>query len=86
MEINNNIKNNLLSLDDESLKKVINSLASAAGIDKSKIKISNNDMEKIRSAINNATDKDTAEALKLLGGESNAQQIINSFKKKGDHE
>lgn len=86
MEINNDIKANLLSLNDNSLKKVIDSLAGAAGIDPSRIKISGKDMEKIRTAIKDASQKDTLEAIKLLGGENNAKQIIDSVKKQADNE
>ncbi len=86
MEINNSIKNNLLSLDDNTLKNVINSLTSAAGMDTSKIKISETDMQKIRNAIKNASNKDTAEALKLIGGEMNAKTIIEAAKRKTGHE
>lgn len=86
MEINNEIKNNILSLDDKSLKKVIDSLANAAGIDNSRINISAKDMEKIRGAIRDASDKDTSEALRLLGGENNAKRIINSAKKQANDE
>lgn len=82
MQIDNNIKNNLLSLDDKSLKNVVNSLAYAAGMSEGKIKISDNDLMKIRTVIKNATDKDAQEALKMIG-DDNAKKIINQAQSGG---
>lgn len=83
MQIDNNIKNNLLSLDDKTLKNVVSSLAGAAGINESKIQISDSDLVKIRSAIRQATDKDAEEALKVIGGDEKAQRIIEEARRKG---
>ena len=83
MQIDNNIKKNLLSLDDKTLKNVVSSLAGAAGISESKIQISDSDLFKIRSAISRATDKDAEEALKVIGGDEKAQRIIEEARRKG---
>ena len=81
MQIDNNIKNSLLSLDDKTLKNVVNSLAKSAGVDTSNVRISDSDIMKIRSVIRNATDDDANEALKVIGDE-NARKIINEAKKR----
>ncbi|MBE6606332.1 MAG: hypothetical protein E7635_04775 [Ruminococcaceae bacterium] len=85
MQIDNNIKNSLLSLDDKSLKNVINSLAGAAGMNNSKINISNDDLIKLRTVIKNATDKDANEALSIIGDEK-ARHIIEEARKRGETE
>ncbi len=82
MQINNDIKNNILSLDDKTLKSVIGSIAQKAGVESSKIKISDYDLIKIRNVIQNASDKDANEALNLIG-EEKARLIFDELKKQG---
>ena len=84
MQIDNNIKNNLLSLNDDALKGVIGSLAKSAGVNNGDIKISDKDLVKLREIIRNANDKDASEALRLIG-EDNAKRIINEYGKKNDN-
>ena len=81
MQIDNNLKNELLSLNDESLSNIVKSVAKAAGINNDKLNISKSDIAKIRTVINNATDKDAEEALKIVGGGDNARKIINEAKR-----
>ena len=83
MQIDNNIKNDLLSLDDKALKNVISSLAKGAGIDTSSVRISDSDISKLRSIIKNASDKDANEALRIIG-EENAKRIISDAGKRSD--
>lgn len=82
MQINNDIKNNILSLDDKTLKSVIGSIAQKAGVESSKIKISDYDLIKIRNVIQNASDKDANEALNLIG-EEKARLIFDELNKQG---
>ena len=84
MQIDKNLKNELLSLNDETLKNLVNTVARSAGINLSNQAIGKSDMEKIRSVISNATNKDAEEALKVLGGKENAENIINKFKNTGN--
>ena len=84
MQIDNNIKNELLALNNESLKGIIGSLAKSAGVNNGNIRISDKDLEKLREIIKNADDKDASDALKLIG-EENAKKIINEYGKKSDH-
>lgn len=84
MEIDKNLKNELLSLNDETLKNLVNTVAKSAGINMSKSAIGKSDIEKIRSVISNATNKDAQEALKILGGKENAENIINKLKNTGN--
>ncbi len=83
MQIDNNIKNDLLSLDDKALKSVISSLAKGAGINTSSVRISDSDISKLRSIIKNASDKDANEALRIIG-EENAKRIISDAGKRSD--
>lgn len=83
MQIDNNIKNELLSLNDTALKGIISSLARSAGVNNGNIKVSDNDICKLREIIKNANDKDASEALKLIG-EEKAMRIINEYGKKND--
>ncbi len=81
MQIDKNIKNQLLSLDDTTLKSIVSSVAKSAGVSSTdNIKISDKDIEKIRAAINKATDKDAADAIKILGGTDEAAKIIDKIK------
>lgn len=80
MQIDKNIKNQLLSLDDTALKSIVSSVARSAGVSTDNIKITNKDIEKIRSAINRATDKDAEEAIKILGGADEAAKIVDKIK------
>lgn len=84
MQIDNNIKNELLALNNESLKGIIGSLAKSAGVNNGNIRISDKDLDKLREIIKNADDKDASDALKLIG-EENAKKIINEYGKKSDH-
>ncbi len=84
MQIDNNIKNSLLSLDDKSLKSVVSSLAGAAGMNQSSINISNDDLIKLRNVIRNATDKDANEALSIIGDDK-ARRIIDEARKRGEN-
>lgn len=84
MQIDNNIKNELLALNNESLKGIIGSLAKCAGVNNGNIRISDKDLDKLREIIKNADDKDASDALKLIG-EENAKKIINEYGKKSDH-
>ncbi len=81
MQIDKNIKNELLGLDDTALKGIVSSIAKSAGLKVGNINISNSDIDKIRSAISKATDKDAEEALKILGGEDAANGLIEKIKK-----
>ena len=85
MQIDNNIKNELLSLNNDSLKKIIGTLAKSAGVNNSNIKVSDKDLEKLKDIIRNADDNDANEALKLIG-EENAKRIINEYGKKNRNE
>ncbi len=81
MQIDKNIKNELLGLDDDALKGVVSSVAKSAGININNMNISSSDISKIRSAISKATDKDAEEALKALGGAEAASGLIDKIKK-----
>ena len=85
MQIDNNIKNELLSLNNDSLKKIIGTLAKSAGVNNSNIKVSDKDLEKLKDIIRNADDNDANEALKIIG-EENAKRIINDYGKKNRNE
>ena len=85
MHIDNNIKNELLSLNNDSLKKIIGTLAKSAGVNNSNIKVSDKDLEKLKDIIRNADDNDANEALKIIG-EENAKRIINEYGKKNRNE
>lgn len=85
MQIDNNIKNELLSLNNDSLKKIIGTLAKSAGVNNSNIKVSDKDLEKLKDIIRNADDNDANEALKIIG-EENAKRIINEYGKKNRNE
>lgn len=80
MQIDKNIKSQLLSLDDTALKSIVSSVARSAGVSTDNIKITDKDIEKIRSAINRATDKDAEEAIKFLGGADEAAKIVDKIK------
>lgn len=80
MQIDKNIKSQLLSLDDTALKSLVSSVARSAGVSTDNIKITDKDIEKIRSAINRATDKDAEEAIKILGGADEAAKIVDKIK------
>ena len=80
MQIDKNIKSQLLSLDDTALKSIVSSVARSAGVSTDNIKITDKDIEKIRSAINRATDKDAEEAIKILGGADEAAKIVDKIK------
>ncbi len=84
MQIDKNLKNELLSLNDGTLKNLVNSIAQSAGINMANSSISKSDIEKIRAAITNATDKDAEEALKILGGKENAERIVSKLKNTGN--
>lgn len=81
MQIDKNIKNELLGLDDDALKGIVSSVAKSAGININNMNISSSDISKIRSAISKATDKDAEEALKALGGAEAASGLIDKIKK-----
>lgn len=81
MQIDKNIKNELLGLDDDALKGIVSSVAKSAGININNMNISSADISKIRSAISKATDKDAEEALKALGGAEAASGLIDKIKK-----
>ena len=81
MQIDKNIKNELLGLDDTALKGIVSSIAKSAGLKAGNINISNSDISKIRAAISQATDKDAEEALKMLGGAEAASDMIEKIKK-----
>ena len=81
MQIDKNIKSELLGLDDDALKGIVSSVAKSAGININNINISSSDISKIRSAISKATDKDAEEALKALGGAEAASGLIDKIKK-----
>ena len=61
---------------------VIGSIAQKAGVESSKIKISDYDLIKIRNVIQNASDKDANEALNLIG-EEKARLIFDELNKQG---
>ena len=84
MQIDKNLKNDLLSLNDETLKNLINTVARSAGINLSNSVIERSDIEKIRAAITNTTNKDAEDALKILGGKENAKNLINKLKSAGN--
>ena len=79
MHIDKNIKNELLSLNDTSLKNLINSVAKSAGVNISN-NLGQNEIEKIRMAISKATDKDAEEALKMIGSTKEVERIVDSLK------
>ena len=85
MQINNDIKKNILSLDDKTLKNVIGSIAQKAGVESSGIRISDNDLVKIRNIIQNATDKDANEALNIIG-EEKAKKILDELNRQGGNQ
>lgn len=80
MQIDKNLKNELLSLNDSTLKNIVNSVAKSAGLNLRDLNISDTDLNKIRTVIQNATDKDAEEAIKALGGKEKAQKLINELK------
>ena len=84
MQIDKNLKKELLSLNDETLKNLVNTVAKSAGINMSNSVIEKTDIEKIRTVIANATNNDAEEALKILGGKENAENIINKLKNTGN--
>lgn len=81
MQIDNNIKNELLSLNDDALKNMINTIALSAGMNPAKFKISDNDINKIRSAISSATNEDANKAINTLGGADKAAELLEQIKK-----
>ena len=83
MQIDNNIKNELLSLNDNALKNMINTIALSAGMNPGEFKISDTDINKIRSAISNATNEDANKAINALGGADKAAKLLNQIKKSG---
>lgn len=84
MQIDDSIKNKLLALNDNELKNVVSSIANATGADISKLKMSDKDIAKLRSVIKNVTDAEADEAIKLIGGNGKATDLIEKARERGD--
>ncbi len=72
MKLDKKSLDDLLSLDDNGLKKAIEDVAKESGIDLSGFGISKNEIEAIRNALSGATDKDL----------ENAEKQLNAYKKR----
>lgn len=66
MQLDRNALNRLLSMNDAQLKYIITKLAVDNGLDLSTFNISGNDINSIRSALQNATDADLQKATEQL--------------------
>lgn len=62
MKLDRNALKNLLALDDESLRGVIEKISAETGLDLSSFGISKSDISSIRAALSLATDEDLARA------------------------
>ncbi len=82
MKLDENMKKNLLALDNDEIRNVVRSLADAAGVG-NKFKISDSDIGKLREAVKNATDKDAERAIEKIG-EENARRILGELGKSGE--
>lgn len=66
MQIDKNTINQMLSLNDKQLTKIIQRLAGEAGLDLSSLNIRDNDIQSLRKALANATDEDIAKAISQI--------------------
>ena len=60
----------LLSLSDEELIKVLKDIAKETGVNSNTLKISNEDIFKIRAFLSVASENDIAQLLKRFGGKN----------------
>jgi len=66
MQIDKNALNQMLSLNDKQLSRIIQKLANDAGLDLSAFNISDNDIQSLRKALANATEEDIATAISQM--------------------
>ena len=66
MQIDRNALNQMLSLNDKQLSRIVQKLASDAGLDLSAFNIRDNDIQSLRRALENATDQDIAKAISQM--------------------
>jgi len=67
MKLDKTALDRLLSLDDESLKRTIESLAKAVGINGSAADAAASNLRLVRQSLSNATDADIEKALSMRG-------------------
>lgn len=67
MQIDKTMLDRLLSLDDATLARTINALASAAGVDSYAANAAIGDLRMVRSTLANATNADISNAMQMLG-------------------
>lgn len=66
MKIDKKTIDMLTSLPDESLWRMICTIGSSHGFDLSKMNVSTNDIEKLRTALGEMTDSDVSRALEIF--------------------
>ncbi len=77
MQLDKTALDRLLSLDDETLKKTITSLAAAAGIDPRAAQSAVSNLRLVRASLSNATDADIARAANMIGKEKVESMMEN---------
>ncbi len=66
MQIDKNTLNQILSLNDKQLSRIVEKLATEAGLDLSAFNIRDNDVKSLRKALEGATDQDIAKAISQM--------------------
>jgi len=79
MEFDNNTLRNLLSLDDESFKKLIRQISAAAGADPNKTEAFMSDVPAIKNMLANLSPKE-AEKLLNAAGKVKSEDILRIIK------
>ncbi len=67
MKLDKTALDRILSLDDETLKKTIMTLAGKAGIDQKTAESAASNLRLVRQSLSNATDSDIDKAMSMLG-------------------
>jgi hypothetical protein len=66
MQIDRNALNQMLSLNDKQLSRIVQKLANEAGLDLSAFNIRDNDVQSLRRALEGATDQDISKAISQM--------------------